>query len=70
MKPLKKGEDLSKTHTIFFPLAIQAATEKAFYIRVFNKKGGLCYVWVPISRIRFEPLEDKIKYYAPNFFIK
>lgn len=75
------GEDLSKSHTYFFFGNIIHVTDKAFRIKVINRKGALTTVWVPRSRCKFETLLRRSnvepyemleirKYYAPNFFIK
>jgi hypothetical protein len=75
------ARDLSNTHTLFFSANIIVETEKAFRIKVINRKGAQTTVWVPKSRCIVElcmrrtqePPHDYVelkKYYAPNFFIK
>lgn len=74
-------KEMSKTHTIFFDANILVETEKAFRIKVINRKGAQTTVWIPKSRCCAEicmrrtqaPPHDYVefkKYYAPNFFIK
>lgn len=85
MKAKLPTEDLSKTHTYFFPPAILVETVKAFKIRAMNKKGAMCTCWVPKSKLKWEdkrvksyldpvgsdPNGESIKkYYVPDFFVK
>lgn len=70
--------DFSKTHTHFFAANILIETEKAFRIKVLNRKGAQTTVWIPKSRCCYQvitpdpkqPTVTRTKYYAPNFFVK
>jgi len=58
----QEAKHLSKTHDFFYEQHIEARTDKAYKVRMQNRKGNLCVFWVPRSKLKFVVVPDAREY--------